>query len=61
MPMQSNLATDNAAVSVIINGKQHGDWSRYQIDSDFLIPADAWSVSLGLPGNPPMWCAVRRS
>ncbi len=49
MPTQNNPATDKAAVSVIINGKQHGDWSRYQIDSDFLIPADAWSVSLGLP------------
>lgn len=49
MPTQSNPATDNATVAVIINGKQHGDWSRYQIDSDFLIPADAWSVSLGLP------------
>lgn len=49
MPTQNNPATDNAAVSVIINGKAHADWSRYQIDSDFLIPADAWSVSLGLP------------
>ncbi|EHD21559.1 MULTISPECIES: phage baseplate assembly protein [Brenneria] len=49
MPTQSNPATDNATVSVIINGKVHSDWSRYQIDSDFLIPADAWSVSLGLP------------
>lgn len=41
MSTQNNPATDKAAVSVIINGKQHGDWSRYQIDSDFLIPADA--------------------
>lgn len=49
MPTQTNPATDKAAVSVIINGKQHGDWSRYQVDSDFLTPADAWSVSLGLP------------
>ncbi|MBN3237663.1 phage tail protein [Pectobacterium versatile] len=49
MPTQNNPATDNATVSVIINGKAHADWSRYQIDSDFLIPADAWSVSLGLP------------
>lgn len=43
MPTQSNPATDNATVSVIINGKVHSDWSRYQIDSDFLIPADAWA------------------
>ncbi|MEQ9860636.1 phage tail protein [Pectobacterium cacticida] len=49
MLTQNNPATDNAAVSVIINGKAHTDWSRYQIDSDFLTPADAWSVSLGLP------------
>ncbi|AYC19812.1 hypothetical protein DZA65_02934 [Dickeya dianthicola] len=45
MPTQS----DNNTVSIIVNGKAHSAWSRYQIDSDFLVPADAWSVSLGLP------------
>ena len=36
-------------VSVIVGGKVHSDWSGYGIDSDFLIPADAWSMRLGLP------------
>lgn len=48
MPTPSDNEQDNR-VSILINGKVHSAWSRYQIDSDFLIPADAWSVSLGLP------------
>ncbi|MCK8550324.1 phage baseplate assembly protein [Yersinia ruckeri] len=48
MPTPSEKEQDNR-VSILINGKVHSAWSRYQIDSDFLIPADAWSVSLGLP------------
>lgn len=48
MPTPSDKDQDNR-VSILINGKVHSVWSRYQIDSDFLIPADAWSVSLGLP------------
>lgn len=38
-------------VSVIVGGKVHSDWSGYGIDSDFLIPADAWSMRLGLPAG----------
>ncbi|HBM3103523.1 TPA: phage tail protein, partial [Klebsiella oxytoca] len=38
-------------VSVIVGGKVHSDWSGYSIDSDFLIPADAWSMRLGLPAG----------
>lgn len=50
MPTQSESEkTQKSRVSILINGKVHSAWSRYQIDSDFLIPADAWSVSLGLP------------
>ncbi|EPY3064561.1 phage baseplate assembly protein [Shigella sonnei] len=40
---------DDDTVTVLINGKVHTTWGRYQIDSDFLIPADAWSVTVGLP------------
>ncbi len=36
-------------VSVVIAGKVHSDWNSYSVDSDFLIPADAWSMRLGLP------------
>lgn len=46
MPTQND---DPDAVSLIINGKVHSTWGRYQIDSDFLIPSDAWSLTLGLP------------
>lgn len=36
-------------ISVTVAGKVHSDWTNYSIDSDFLIPADAWSMRLGLP------------
>lgn len=36
-------------VSLLIGGKVHSTWTRYEIDSDLQIPADAWQVSLGLP------------
>lgn len=41
--------TEQDKVTLVIDGKVHSAWSRYQIDSDFLVPADAWSVTLGLP------------
>ena len=40
------MQTDH--VEVLIDGKVHGNWERYEIDSDLMIPADAWSVSLGM-------------
>ncbi|WP_404991321.1 phage baseplate assembly protein [Cupriavidus pauculus] len=46
--MPSNDQSDDA-VSLLIGGKVHGTWTRYEIDSDLLIPADAWQVGLGLP------------
>lgn len=39
----------NNEIAVEIDGKQHKQWMRYDIDSDFLIPADAFSFELGLP------------
>ncbi|HDT2145315.1 TPA: phage tail protein [Enterobacter roggenkampii] len=47
MPTQDKEMQDR--VSLVIDGKFHSAWSRYQIDSDFLVPSDAWSVTLGLP------------
>lgn len=35
-------------VELLVAGKVHGDWERYEVDSDLLLPSDAWSVSLGL-------------
>lgn len=49
MPTPDNQ--DKDTVSLLIDGKLHQTWGRYQIDSDFLIPSDAWSVTLGLPGG----------
>lgn len=46
---QQAETVDQDKVSVIIAGKAHTDWMTYQIDSDFLIPADQWSMTLGLP------------
>lgn len=35
-------------VQLLIAGEVHEDWESYEIDSDLLVPSDAWSVSLGL-------------
>ncbi|AUI66706.1 MULTISPECIES: phage baseplate assembly protein [Glaesserella] len=34
-------------IIVEIDGKQHKNWKSYDIDSDFLIPADSFSFDLG--------------
>lgn len=52
MPTPDNPSTRPAgdnAVSLLIGGRVHSQWTRYEIDSDLLIPADAWRVDLGLP------------
>lgn len=58
MPMQNNpLNTDIIneqnttpdAVSILIDGKTHSTWSDYEIDSDLIIPSDAWRVEVALP------------
>lgn len=36
-------------VSLLIGGRVHSTWTRYEIDSDLMIPADAWQVGIGLP------------
>lgn len=43
------MPTPDNTVSLLIGGKVHSKWTSYEIDSDLLIPADAWHVSLGLP------------
>ncbi|HDL8234143.1 TPA: phage tail protein [Yersinia enterocolitica] len=48
---QAAQDVDLDKVSVIVGGKVFSDWSGYGIDSDFLIPADAWSMRLGLPSG----------
>lgn len=48
---QAAQVKDLDKVSVVVGGKVFSDWSGYGIDSDFLIPADAWSMRLGLPSG----------
>lgn len=44
--------SDPERVTILVGGQAHSEWSTYEIDSDLLTPADAWSVTLGLqPGN----------
>lgn len=38
-------------VQLLIGGQVHADWQRYQVDSDLLTAADAWSATLGKPGG----------
>lgn len=38
---------DDEAVEVRVGDKLHRGWTRYDIESDLMMPADAWSVSLG--------------
>ncbi len=49
MPTRADRSREQDAVSLLIGGKAHSNWSRYEIDSDLLIPSDAWQVELGLP------------
>jgi len=35
-------------VRLLIGGQYHEDWETYDVDSDLLIPADAWHVTMGL-------------
>lgn len=38
---------EDESVSLLIGGQAHSQWESYEIDSDLLIPADAWQMSLG--------------
>lgn len=44
------MLTQNEIV-VEIDGKQHKHWKSYNVDSDFLIPADAFEFNLGVPAD----------
>ena len=41
-------------VTVRVGGKEHKSWLSYDIDSDFLIPADAFNFETGLAENQPV-------
>lgn len=46
-----SMPTPPDQVQILIGGKAHADWERYRVDSDLLVPADAWTASLGKPGG----------
>ena len=33
---------DADKVGLVIAGREHRDWERYEVDSDLLTPADGW-------------------
>lgn len=47
MSMPSERRPD--VLEVLVGGVAHAGWTRYEIDSDLLTPADAWSVRLAQP------------
>ena len=42
-------ADDKDRVQLLVGDQEHDDWERYEIDSDLLVPADAWQLVVGLP------------
>ncbi|MBS9777201.1 MAG: phage tail protein [Gammaproteobacteria bacterium] len=49
MPTHNNAFSSD--VIVRIGGKEHRNWKSYSIDSDFLIPADAFDFDIGVPAE----------
>lgn len=45
------MLTQSNVVVVEIDGNRHQSWKSYDIDSDFLIPADAFSFEIGVPAD----------
>lgn len=48
--MSNNYPYEND-ITLEVDGKAHNSWKSYDIDSDFLIPADAFKFDLGVPSN----------
>ena len=40
------MPTDAEVMSLVIGGLVQTHWETYHIDSDLMVPADAWDVSL---------------
>lgn len=52
------MPTRNDRVQVLIDGRLHDQWDSAEVDSDLLVPADAWHVSLGTTGEYSLPAAV---
>ena len=46
-------------VTLLLADRAHADWLRYEVESDLLTPADAWSVTLALDPGGAVPAAVR--
>lgn len=42
---------DAERITLRVAGREHRDWTRYQVDSDLITPADAWRVEMGIPAD----------
>ncbi|PKN07492.1 MAG: phage tail protein [Deltaproteobacteria bacterium HGW-Deltaproteobacteria-8] len=51
MPAEAAPDTVGLVVGLVIDGHEHRDWERCEVDSDLLTPADGWRMSIGLPEN----------
>lgn len=50
--MATSADTERDRITILVAGQAHSQWSTYDIDSNLLVPADAWTVTLGLkPGS----------
>lgn len=45
------MASHDNDVTVLVDGRAHSKWTSYSIDSDLLVPADAWDVKLSKPAG----------
>jgi len=45
------MPSDPDRVTLRLAGREHRDWTTYQVESDLITPADAWRVSLGIPAE----------
>lgn len=50
------MRNETEAPTILIDGHAHNDWLQYSLDSDLFTPADAWTMSLGMPADAvPSW------
>ena len=59
MSMQPKVSKPQI-VSLIVGGKVHADFTNLWVDSDLLVPADAFDFSLGVKAKTPLTQEVRK-
>lgn len=51
LTQNDSAVRDDEAVSLLIGGQAHDTWEAYEVDSDLLIPADAWQCTVAAVGQ----------